>query len=967
MVNGNYVLYGDRPSSDTETIDDHVHTRTTERKNRRKSNRTANELQRTLNMAQLDNETDSVKYEKNIKEPRLLRYVSTADVKENFVNEKFETYDLKPTEERPRRYSFQKKPKNPADGSVNYAYSRSSSSCSSPVINLPKIPEHEEQYGTYRVRSVPRPTVGTNISYESKMDNYFTKSNDGKIFTTKGTHPDSLYRVPASSSVGGDTMARVLRVLRWPVALVATCIALAVLVYFLIPVREDHGLIAVNKTYWEPVAVGASYGGREQKHNPKPDILPHPHDTKTPEIDFYDAENEKVVFSSILDSTNETNHRKLPIQPVFPIHITPEVQYGNEKADSEKLRTAKTFKKVSVFPQDSTVKPHITQKPEKPLAVYFSEGNAETTTTSETITRAETINEFTNYGGDKPTTQIIEEVSKSYGTINKDPSTKPFNVKQYLVTEPKIPQQVQKFYSQQPLNVNVNFSSGHSNLFGISIEDAETMKATTQNSLYSTRVSPTLPTWRDGDDTTTKKYSVNVNYEGKSLKLNELHQVSENNQSSPLCRGVLPYDLASSPATISGVKVTSLLPQIEYLVGTNCSDRVKHFMCALMEPECSPPPYAPKMPCYNLCKAIVLSCEGSIPLKLDPAFNCAQYSQTNCVGARTPCYPEEFECGDQSCVSKDWICDGTQDCPGGEDETSCDVCDKNKFRCRSGTCILKRWLCDGYADCPGGEDEIDGCDHHVAGDLGDEAAGSAPAPAVRRPNRLPAASRMRELNKSGEPDSSKELLITSDSNNAFKRNFTRRPSPSRLSPYSRLTVTQSEPSSESISSRKFEPRQKPEEVKLAQKPENTESLEEINIGVLGFLEDIKKTNEELPLKNTEQKPRSRMRSSSTAATLTRLDKSINKLEKVINGAALLQKAAAEEESDYTEPNGTTIEMEEHMTRRPKIRKDSSISSHVSPCPSGELRCVDGRCITLAQLCDGTIDCTDHADEDNCYT
>ena len=42
-------------------------------------------------------------------------------------------------------------------------------------------------------------------------------------------------------------------------------------------------------------------------------------------------------------------------------------------------------------------------------------------------------------------------------------------------------------------------------------------------------------------------------------------------------------------------------------------------------------------------------------------------------------------------------------------------------------------------------------------------------------------------------------------------------------------------------------------------------------------------------------------------------------------------------------------------------------AHASPCPSGELRCVDGRCITLAQLCDGTIDCSDHADEDNCYT
>lgn len=186
MVNGNYVLYGDRPSSDIEIVNDHVQTRTTERKNRRKTNRTANELQRTLNMAQLDNEIDSIKYGKNIKEPRLLRYVSTSDVKENFVNEKFETYDLKPTEERPRRYAFQKKPKNPADGSVNYAYSRSSSSCSSPNINLPTISEHEEQYGTYRVRSVPSPIVNNIINdYESKIDQYFTKPIEGKDCSAK--------------------------------------------------------------------------------------------------------------------------------------------------------------------------------------------------------------------------------------------------------------------------------------------------------------------------------------------------------------------------------------------------------------------------------------------------------------------------------------------------------------------------------------------------------------------------------------------------------------------------------------------------------------------------------------------------------------------------------------------------------------------------------------------------------------
>lgn len=201
MVNGNYVLYGDRPASESEIVDDHVHTRSHDRKNKRKANRTANELQHSLKLAHLDNDTDSVKYEKKINEPRLLRYVPTSEVKENFVTEKFETYDLKPTEEPPRRYAFTKKPKNPADGSVNYAYSRSSSSCSSPNGNLPTISEHGEKYGTYRMRALPTmpsmgdmpsPNVNDLMSYDTNLDKYFAKPRDIKPFSAKVGYNVSL-------------------------------------------------------------------------------------------------------------------------------------------------------------------------------------------------------------------------------------------------------------------------------------------------------------------------------------------------------------------------------------------------------------------------------------------------------------------------------------------------------------------------------------------------------------------------------------------------------------------------------------------------------------------------------------------------------------------------------------------------------------------------------------------------------
>lgn len=159
------------------------------------------------------------------------------------------------------------------------------------------------------------------------------------------------------------------------------------------------------------------------------------------------------------------------------------------------------------------------------MAVYFKEGNALTTTTesslTESITHAETSNDIIffikqrankyNLEYSKPD-QYIHKETPSLRDDKPDTTSESPNNERELNVQPE----VREYYGKPITNGNIKFTSGHSMLFGISIEDAANMKSTTQNSLYNTRVSPTLPTWRDRDEATTKKYPVNSHYDGKS-------------------------------------------------------------------------------------------------------------------------------------------------------------------------------------------------------------------------------------------------------------------------------------------------------------------------------------------------------------------------------------------------------------------------------------------------------------------
>ncbi|XP_052872788.1 uncharacterized protein LOC128278161 [Anopheles cruzii] len=270
------------------------------------------------------------------------------------------------------------------------------------------------------------------------------------------------------------------------------------------------------------------------------------------------------------------------------------------------------------------------------------------------------------------------------------------------------------------------FTSGHQNSFGVPIEEDERLlrklnqqlmqleqlrerqknvtspSATTDASLYRTKVSPTLPILSRFEITTEGLKRFNISEEGICQST-----------SLPLCRGVLPYDLTVS----NNHQLTPLeYDHFQYLINSKCSIRVAEFVCLALEPECRPTRMGTLTPCKRICKSILEPCAHIIASSeaLTATFDCDSYPDSDdrnvCEDPTRlgKCYANEFRCADSSCIPLQWKCDNIKDCQGGEDETDCKQCERDEYRCMSNDkCIPDKWRCDQYEDCPDASDEVE--------------------------------------------------------------------------------------------------------------------------------------------------------------------------------------------------------------------------------------------------------------------
>ncbi|XP_076622054.1 sortilin-related receptor [Colletes latitarsis] len=159
----------------------------------------------------------------------------------------------------------------------------------------------------------------------------------------------------------------------------------------------------------------------------------------------------------------------------------------------------------------------------------------------------------------------------------------------------------------------------------------------------------------------------------------------------------------------------------------DCFDGSDEANCTVTVP---PAPLAPMLP-TSLCNDWMFMCNNKkcVPYwwKCDSMDDCGDDSdEIGCGNAEEVdativsiteqpkvCREQQFQCLNGECIQDAWVCDGSKDCPAGEDEARCDgvqvACKKGQFKCRmDGGCIRIRDVCNGIEECLDGSDEL-GC------------------------------------------------------------------------------------------------------------------------------------------------------------------------------------------------------------------------------------------------------------------
>lgn len=162
------------------------------------------------------------------------------------------------------------------------------------------------------------------------------------------------------------------------------------------------------------------------------------------------------------------------------------------------------------------------------------------------------------------------------------------------------------------------------------------------------------------------------------------------------------------------------LDAYDALVDVRCYELVSLFLCTLFVPKCGSTG-ATVPPCKTLCTETMRRCGfffDVFGLSLPEYLNCKLFKDfenpEDCVGldqvrevmiASTNPKCDGFQCDQNRCLPKDYVCDGHLDCNDQTDEAKCERCQKDEIYCGDDRCIGINHVCDGVIDCPYGQDE----------------------------------------------------------------------------------------------------------------------------------------------------------------------------------------------------------------------------------------------------------------------